>query len=187
MISGQGGVNNRGFARQCANFMDASACLDILQASVFSMAYGGFDTHRDQASRISDRFSDLFGVAGPLGTMMSSLRASRPDVADRVVIMVSGEFGRQLAANGDQGTDHGRGNSVILIGKQVSGGLYGDLFPEEEIDRFDDRGSDIRGLIGIENLVHHISESMMAGSGDRVVPVRPDERRNGASPLNFLG
>ena len=188
LVSGEGSVANRGFARQCSNFLDASHCLDILDASVFSMGYGGFDTHRDQSNRIGERFGDIFGSQGPLATMMTSLRANSPELASRVLIMVSGEFGRQLAANGDQGTDHGRGNSVILMGDGVNGGMYGDLFPEEEIDRYGLRGSDIHGVTGVEHVVHKISESLKNGSGNQVVPdLSSSDRIQDSSVLDFLG
>lgn len=186
MLSGDLPVSDRGFARQCANFLDASHCLDILNASVFSMAYGGFDTHRDQGDRLRDRFQDIFNTQGPLAIMMNTLREKSPELRRRVTIMISGEFGRQLAANGDDGTDHGRGNSVLLIGDGVNGGIYGDLFPDEEIDRYEIRGSDIHGVTGIEHVAHRIAESMAPGSGDRIFQNLVSERLPDSSVLNFL-
>jgi uncharacterized protein (DUF1501 family) len=57
--------------------------------------------------------------------------------------MFYGEFGRQLKANGDGGTDHGRGNFIILVGGKVTGGIYGTLFPNKDKDNFDRSNRDI--------------------------------------------
>ena len=58
-------------------------------------------------------------------------------MAERVVVMVYSEFGRRAEANGSRGTDHGTSNNVILIGRRVNGGLYGDRPP---LNRLDERG-----------------------------------------------
>ncbi len=106
---------------------------------------------QSQKSGQSDRtqFGGSFGTGGGLDTLFSSLDAS---VAENLVILISGEFGRQLSANGDGGTDHGRGNSMLVIGDPVVGGLYGDLFPESELARFDEPSSDIEGLTSMEHV-----------------------------------
>jgi uncharacterized protein (DUF1501 family) len=43
-----------------------------------------------------------------------------------VVVMVYSEFGRRVAANASQGTDHGTAGPVLVIGSHVKGGFYGD-------------------------------------------------------------
>jgi uncharacterized protein (DUF1501 family) len=43
-----------------------------------------------------------------------------------LVVMVYSEFGRRVAANASQGTDHGTSGPVLVIGKPVRGGFYGD-------------------------------------------------------------
>jgi uncharacterized protein (DUF1501 family) len=40
--------------------------------------------------------------------------------------MVYSEFGRRVAANGGQGTDHGTSAPVFVAGNRVAGGFYGD-------------------------------------------------------------
>ena len=41
-------------------------------------------------------------------------------------MMIYSEFGRRVAANASQGTDHGTSGPVFVIGDQVKGGFYGD-------------------------------------------------------------
>lgn len=69
-----------------------------------------------------------------------------------MVMLIAGEFGRQLTANGHRGTDHGRGDHMFVIGPTVSGDLYGDIFPAAEIERYDQPSAPIEGLTSIERL-----------------------------------
>ena len=87
-----------------------------------------------------------------------------------MIILISGEFGRQLAANGNQGTDHGRGNNMIVVGPSIKGGLYGEMFPESEIEKYDQPGADIDGLTSIERLFGSIADWMQPGSSNIVFP-----------------
>lgn len=146
------------FGQQIRNLNDAILCNDILDLRVASMNVGGWDTHNQQRGlvpngdinnvlvdrRIETRFKDIFG--GPttefpnhLHGGFSALWASRPQAdKDNIVISVAGEFGRQIRANTDLGTDHGEGNNMLLISERINGGLYGKLFPESEIALLDD-------------------------------------------------
>jgi uncharacterized protein (DUF1501 family) len=45
--------------------------------------------------------------------------------ADDVAMMVFSEFGRRVEQNSSAGTDHGTAGPMFIIGKPVSGGLYG--------------------------------------------------------------
>jgi uncharacterized protein (DUF1501 family) len=47
-------------------------------------------------------------------------------LADRVVILLSSEFGRRAFENSVLGTDHGLGSLALVIGDRVKGGVYGD-------------------------------------------------------------
>lgn len=82
---------------------------------------GGFDTHANQA----DRHSQL------LQTLAAAVSAFQADIAaagkaDEVLLMTWSEFGRRAAENGNRGTDHGTAAPVLLVGKGIRGGIYGD-------------------------------------------------------------
>jgi len=63
------------------------------------------------------------------------------DAMNRVVVVAMSEFGRTIDENGSQGTDHGHGNAMFLLGGGVQGGkVYGDwptLTPEARDDADD--------------------------------------------------
>ncbi len=42
------------------------------------------------------------------------------------MLVVTSEFGRRVAENGSQGTDHGAGGLAMAMGRGIRGGLYGD-------------------------------------------------------------
>jgi uncharacterized protein (DUF1501 family) len=54
-----------------------------------------------------------------------------------VVIAVYSEFGRRVAANASDGTDHGTASSVLLLGAGVRGGLYGEPPSLTDLDQGD--------------------------------------------------
>ncbi len=171
LYDGDGPLGSRHFGRQIRNVHDALACADIFNFRVGSLMLDGFDTHRDQAGRIEANFSDLFGETGGLATLYGALEETMPDARSNLITVLGGEFGRQLVANGDQGTDHGRGLTVLVIGDRVRGGLYGDLFPESEIERYQSESSaDVDGLTAIEQVFAAVCEGMMPGTGSVVIP-----------------
>ncbi len=51
--------------------------------------------------------------------------AAGPHGKDVVVVLYS-EFGRRVAANGSQGTDHGTAANIFVAGAAVNGGMFGD-------------------------------------------------------------
>ncbi len=160
-------LNQGSFGRQIRNLYDCLACQDILHFRIASMAYRGWDTHKNQKRYIEQRFQDLFHEKGGIATLFNNLPAN---ISDNLIIVLGGEFGRQLKANGDNGTDHGRGNSILVIGKGINGGLYGDMFPREELDRVTKRSPDITGKTGIEHIFAAVCDAVEPGTGDSVFP-----------------
>ena len=86
--------------------------------------------------------------------------------------MFYGEFGRQLKANGDGGTDHGQGNFIILVGGKVNGGIYGTLFPDKDKDNFDKANRDINittaGVFTSFDPIYNRIASWMNGSANSI-------------------
>jgi uncharacterized protein (DUF1501 family) len=78
----------------------------------------GWDTHAGQGV-LTGR---LAGVLRALGEGLDALRVSLgPAWRDTAVAVVT-EFGRTVAANGTNGTDHGTGGVAFLLGGAVAGG-----------------------------------------------------------------
>ena len=75
----------------------------------------GWDTHVRQAGQ----FGDLVG--GLSDALMAFWRDLGPLQQDTSVVVMS-EFGRRLRSNASGGTDHGRGNVMLVLGPQAKGG-----------------------------------------------------------------
>lgn len=125
-------LNQLGFAKQCANLYDSFTGAELFKLRVASLEYGGWDTHRSQQTSFANNISDLFGTNGGLATLVNSLPSA---VVNNTVFVFTSDFGRQLRANGDNGTDHGRGNYMILIGPAVKGGAMVRCIPVEKYPR----------------------------------------------------
>jgi uncharacterized protein (DUF1501 family) len=101
-----------------------------LGVRVLFTSQGGYDTHAGQAP-----------AHGPLLEQLSnSLAAFYRDLgglkrADRVLVLVFSEFGRRVDENASQGTDHGAGSCVLLVGSKVKGGVHG---PHPSLEKLGD-------------------------------------------------
>lgn len=170
LYEGDSRLNSTYFGEQLRNVYDSFVISDILNFRVASLEYGGWDSHKRQAEDIEPQLEDIFGKGRGLDSLVSTLATNFPADYNNMILLISGEFGRQLAANGDLGTDHGRGNYMILFGPKVKGGIYGDMFPESEIAKYDQPGSDIDSLTSIERLFGSIADWMQPGSSNLVFP-----------------
>lgn len=81
---------------------------------------GGFDTHARQADTQAKLLGNFANAVGAFQTEMEAIGK-----ADKVIVLTFSEFGRRVAENGSQGTDHGAAAPMFLIGKPVKGGMYG--------------------------------------------------------------
>ncbi len=90
------------------------------QTRIVYFSTGGFDTHARQAENHTKLLTN-FGNA--VGAFQKEMEACGK--ADKVIVLVFSEFGRRVVENGSQGTDHGAAGPMLLIGKNVKGGLHG--------------------------------------------------------------
>jgi uncharacterized protein (DUF1501 family) len=65
-----------------------------------------------------------------MNTLDGGLKAFYDDLSaqgllNSTLILVYSEFGRRITENGSQGTDHGAGGNMMVLGGLVRGGLYG--------------------------------------------------------------
>lgn len=91
-----------------------------LPTRIFYVSQGGYDTHTNQLGA-HDRLLTELG---------DSVKAFVDDLKSqgnfqRVMIMTFSEFGRRVAENANQGTDHGAASSMFVIGPKVKAGLLG--------------------------------------------------------------
>lgn len=111
---------------------------------VYTVSLGGFDTHADEKGTQSRLLGELDGaVAGFLSALEGDPRGRK------VVVAVYSEFGRRVAANASDGTDHGSAGTVLVAGPAVRGGFHGDQPSLTALDDGDLRvTTDFRSVYG---------------------------------------
>ncbi|WP_327006484.1 DUF1501 domain-containing protein [Dactylosporangium sp. NBC_01737] len=128
-----GGTGTGGRSDLKAQLDLVARCVEANVATrVFSVSLGGFDLHaeeRDSQENLLKRLDEaLTGFAE---------RMARTEAGRRVVVAVYSEFGRRVAANGSDGTDHGTASNMFLLGSPVTGGLYGEQPSLSDLDNGD--------------------------------------------------
>ncbi|MBZ0283864.1 MAG: DUF1501 domain-containing protein [Anaerolineae bacterium] len=99
--------------RQIAQLIKADVGLEVACIDL-----GGWDTHENQGNQ-DGYFADLLGTLGRgLGAFYTDLQDHMSDVS----VVTMSEFGRRVSENASQGTDHGHGNFMLLMGGGVKGG-----------------------------------------------------------------
>ena len=88
------------------------------QLSVFTTTLGGYDDHSDEQARQSALHA-LFDTAVNAFLDDTAAAGKFPTVA------IYSEFGRSIAVNNNAGTDHGAASPMIIVGRNVKGGIYG--------------------------------------------------------------
>jgi uncharacterized protein (DUF1501 family) len=81
---------------------------------------GGWDTHSNQNPISGSMYNTMLGLGNALGAFYADVIAS--GISQKVTLVVMSEFGRNARENGSMGTDHGRGNAMFVMGKNIAGG-----------------------------------------------------------------
>ena len=107
---------------------------------VYTVSLGGFDTHADEKQSQQAQLATLdFAVSHFMADLATDPRGRN------VVLLAYSEFGRRVAANASQGTDHGTAGPVFVAGPGVKGGFYGTEPSLTDLDNGDLRaGTDFR-------------------------------------------
>ena len=85
----------------------------------------GWDTHVNQGAETGRLAQNFAGFAAGLDAMAKVLG---PAWKDTVVVAVT-EFGRTVAVNGNNGTDHGTASAMLVMGGAVKGGRVAGDWP----------------------------------------------------------
>lgn len=91
-----------------------------LATTVYYLQIDGFDTHSQQAGAHN---SLLRQVAESVRSFLDDVTAHGH--ADQVAVMCFSEFGRRVAENASEGTDHGTAGPMFVAGTAVRPGLIG--------------------------------------------------------------
>jgi uncharacterized protein (DUF1501 family) len=105
-----------------AQLSAVAACISAgVPARVYSVELDGFDTHADERETQQKLLQTLDSAVTSFINQVSRLKHGK-----NVVLMAYSEFGRRVAANASDGTDHGTAGPVFIAGQRVRGGFYGD-------------------------------------------------------------
>ena len=109
-----------GFAQQMsdlAKLIKAGRGLEVA-----ALDYSGWDLHAFQGGSRGTMALMLQDVSSTLAAFAEDLGP----VFNRVLVMVMSEFGRTTLENGNEGTDHGHGGFMLMMGSRVNGRkIYG--------------------------------------------------------------
>jgi uncharacterized protein (DUF1501 family) len=89
-----------------------------LGTRVITIHWGSFDTH---GSQLKQQDPQLVELSRALSAFLADLKGRGID--NRVSVLMFSEFGRRVAENGSQGTDHGAGGLMRAAGTGVRGGF----------------------------------------------------------------
>ncbi len=130
--AGRGGGGRRG--GRLANDLRSVAALIAsgFKTRIYYVSFGGFDTHNNQRNR-HDQLMAQLDVA--LSAFMADLKAQ--GLSEKVLVLSFSEFGRRVAENGSQGTDHGVAGPMFLFGDGVKAGLHGKHPSLTDLDKGD--------------------------------------------------
>jgi uncharacterized protein (DUF1501 family) len=91
-----------------------------LSTRVYFARQGGYDTHSGQRGAHDNLMTDL---SNSIAAFQRDMNAQGN--ADRVLVATFSEFGRTVAENNSQGTDHGSATPMFLVGNGVKAGVHG--------------------------------------------------------------
>lgn len=167
-----GGWDTHGDQRQIPSQLAGDPGNGVLPDPNYPFSYRGIETG------LRDIFGGQFGASPPdpdvLHCAFSALWASlTTSDREKIVVTIAGEFGRQIRDNGGNGTDHGKGNLMFVIGDQCQGGVYGELFQSEELPKYDlpvNQTPDIDPKTEIDEIFSKVCDWVVPGSGVSVFP-----------------
>jgi len=135
-----------------------------LETSVYYVSLGGFDTHANQKGRHQNLLRQLTtAVEG----FVSGLK--QDGLLERVLVMTFSEFGRRVAENGSQGTDHGAAAPMFLIGGGVQAGVHGQ-HPSLEPDQLDK--GDLKWNVDFRQVYASVLGDWLRADSERVLAGR---------------
>jgi uncharacterized protein (DUF1501 family) len=151
----------------------AGAIIQGVGTKVFWVQTGGFDTHSGQGVNAAN--GAYFNL---MATLNDAVLAFYTDMANQgalssTLILQFSEFGRRIAENGSQGTDHGAASVMMVMGGGVRGGVFGtapNLNPTPDNPTLENSGGDVRMETDFRSVYAEIIEKWL-----------------GANPVSLLG
>lgn len=141
---------------------------------VATVDFPGWDTHVAQADAFSQQVATL-------STALMAFWRDLGPVQQDVSVVVMSEFGRRLQSNTAGGTDHGRGNVMMVLGPQAKGGRMVGRWPGLANDALEE-GADLAVVTDYRDVLAELLAGHMAMADTaRVFP------GHSAQPLGLWG
>jgi uncharacterized protein (DUF1501 family) len=123
---------------------------------------GGWDHHSNEAPQLANLLQQF-------GASLSGFARDMGDRMEDIVLVTMSEFGRTVREDGNNGTDHGHGNVMMVLGGPVRGGHVYGRWPGLELEQlYEQRDlaitTDFRNVLG-ELVNGHLGERI-----ERVFP-----------------
>lgn len=145
--------------------MVASMIRAGLKTRVYYVTHGSFDTHSAQGGAQGRHGQLLNQFAAAVKAFYTELKAQGND--GRVMTMSFSEFGRRVAQNRSQGTDHGTAAPMFIAGPMVKQGVIGEHPSLRDLDDGDLKHSlDFRGVYAgvLEGWLKADSKAILEGT-----------------------
>jgi uncharacterized protein (DUF1501 family) len=106
---------------------------------VATVDLGGWDHHESEGVRES--YGPFNRLVAQLAQGLHAFYNDLPNHQGKLTVAVMSEFGRRLGVNQSNGTDHGHGNMMMVLGGEVNGGKVYGRWPglaDEQLDHQQD-------------------------------------------------
>ncbi len=143
--------------RQLAQLIKANVGVEVAFADM-----NGWDTHTNEQitlqQLLNEMGSSLAAFSRDMGSMMSD-----------IVVVTMTEFGRTAAESGNQGTDHGHGSAMLLLGGAVAGGQVYGKWPGMEPEQLFE-GRDLAVTTDFRNVLGELVRDHLGGRPEAAFP-----------------
>ena len=162
--AGAGGASAGGQSNLAAQLNVVARCIKAgVPTKVYSVSLGGFDTHADEKGTQSTQLGQL-----DVATSRFLADMAKDPRGQGVVLLVYSEFGRRVAANASQGTDHGTAAPVFVMGAPVRGGFFGEQPSLTDLDH-----GDLKGNVDFRIVYAELMQKVLAADPAQILGVVP--------------
>jgi uncharacterized protein (DUF1501 family) len=187
VTAGFAGANDVEFVRHLKRAATIIAARGQLKGvrDIICVGVGDFDTHADQINRHPTLLKEMAQAVAAFSTTMANM-----GLGSRVTCMSATDFGRSLAPNSSNGTDHAWGNCNFVIGGAVHGQKVYGTWPDYTLGGPDDKasGPDAKGSFIPSTSVNQYAATVLKWflPQANLVQVLPDLKNFSVQDLGFM-
>jgi uncharacterized protein (DUF1501 family) len=151
----------------------AGAIVRGIGTKVFWVQTGGYDTHASQGggTQVNGAYFNLMTQIND-AMLAFYVDMQNQGLLNQTTMLTFSEFGRRVAENGTQGTDHGEGGVMFALGGSVRGGIYGtapDLNPFAGNPTLSSAGGDVKWDIDFRRVYAEILDKWLGSNSVAVL------------------